>query len=218
MFHLWWNKGRDPRLRPIAAQYEPPDQLSPGEVGTLIDNSVDMRDITASIVDLAVRGYLVIEEKKVDHLLGLTHSTEYRLPSEEISRGVDCSQTSRTATLEWHLHRRQCWRCRFSLRAPQPLLHQTFPPSKTPFSVRSLAEVTTPSAQTACGPTTFFSASSLASSSSGAATARLQIWAWLRCLLSLRAFSPVIIICGFGWFMSARTQTGRASPGRDLGL
>jgi len=36
-----------------------------------------MRDITASIVDLAVRGYLVIEEQQKDHLLGLTHSKEY---------------------------------------------------------------------------------------------------------------------------------------------
>src|SRR5260221_8869774 len=39
MFYLWWTRGRDPRLRPIAAQYEPPDQLTPGEVGTLVDNS-----------------------------------------------------------------------------------------------------------------------------------------------------------------------------------
>jgi uncharacterized membrane protein YgcG len=77
MFWLWWTKGRDPRLQPIAAQYEPPDKLSPGEVGTLVDNSADMRDITASIVDLAVRGYLVIEEKQEDHLLGLTHSKTY---------------------------------------------------------------------------------------------------------------------------------------------
>ena len=77
MFWWWWKRGRDPRLRPIAAQYEPPDQLTPGEVGTLIDNSVDMRDITASIVDLAVRGYIVIEEQKKDHLLGLTHSKQY---------------------------------------------------------------------------------------------------------------------------------------------
>jgi len=77
MFSLWWTKGRDPRLRPIAAQYEPPDKLTPGEVGTLVDNSVDMRDITASIVDLAVRGYLVIEEQQKDHMLGLTHSKEY---------------------------------------------------------------------------------------------------------------------------------------------
>jgi uncharacterized membrane protein YgcG len=77
MFWLWWNRGRDPRLRPIAAQYEPPDKLTPGEVGTLIDNSVDMRDITAGIVDLAVRGYLVIEEKQTPHMLGLTHSSDY---------------------------------------------------------------------------------------------------------------------------------------------
>jgi uncharacterized membrane protein YgcG len=77
MFWWWWTHGRDPRLRPIAAQYQPPDNLTPGEVGTLIDNSVDMRDITASIVDLAVRGYLTIEEKQKDHLLGLTHSKDY---------------------------------------------------------------------------------------------------------------------------------------------
>jgi uncharacterized membrane protein YgcG len=77
MFWWWWTRGRDPRLRPIAAQYEPPDKLTPGEVGTLVDNSVDMRDITASIVDLAVRGYIVIEEKQKDHLLGLTHSKDY---------------------------------------------------------------------------------------------------------------------------------------------
>lgn len=77
MFWLWWKRGRDPRLRPIAAQYEPPDQLTPGEVGTLTDNSVDMRDITASIVDLAVRGYLVIEEKTKEHMMGLWSDKDY---------------------------------------------------------------------------------------------------------------------------------------------
>ncbi len=77
MFWRWWTRGRDPRLRPISAQYAPPDKLTPGEVGTLVDNSVDMRDITASIVDLAVRGYLTIEEQTTDHLLGLTHSKDY---------------------------------------------------------------------------------------------------------------------------------------------
>jgi uncharacterized membrane protein len=77
MFYLWWTRGRDPRLRPIAAQYEPPDQLTPGEVGTLVDNSADMRDITASIVDLAVRGYVVIEEHQRDRMLGLMHDKDY---------------------------------------------------------------------------------------------------------------------------------------------
>jgi uncharacterized membrane protein YgcG len=77
MFWLWWTRGRDPRLRPIAAQYEPPDQLSPSEVGTLIDNSVDMRDITAAIVDLAVRGYFSIEEKEKSSMMGLVHEKDY---------------------------------------------------------------------------------------------------------------------------------------------
>jgi uncharacterized membrane protein YgcG len=77
MFYLWWTVGRDPRLRPIAPQYEPPDQLTPGEAGTLIDDSANMRDITASIVDLAVRGYLVIEEHQHDRMLGLVHDKDY---------------------------------------------------------------------------------------------------------------------------------------------
>jgi uncharacterized membrane protein len=77
MFYVWWTRGRDPRLRPIAAQYEPPDQLTPGEAGTLVDNSADMRDITASIVDLAVRGYITIEEHQKDGIMGLTHHKDY---------------------------------------------------------------------------------------------------------------------------------------------
>jgi len=77
MFWLWWTRGRDPRLRPIAAMYEPPAQLTPSEVGTLVDNSVDMRDITAAIVDLAVRGYLVLEEHTQEHMMGLWTDKDY---------------------------------------------------------------------------------------------------------------------------------------------
>ena len=36
-----------------------------------------MRDITASIVDLAVRGYMVIEEVQKDRMLGLMHDKDY---------------------------------------------------------------------------------------------------------------------------------------------
>jgi uncharacterized membrane protein YgcG len=77
MFYLWWTRGRDPRLRPITAQYEPPNQLTPGECGTLIDNSADMRDITASIVDLAVRGFMVIEEHDKTSMLGLKRDKDF---------------------------------------------------------------------------------------------------------------------------------------------
>ena len=87
MFWLWYTRGRDPRLRPISVQYAPPEGLTPAEIGTLVDNSADMRDITATLVDLAVRGFVLIEEKEESKLLGLLSNTEYvfhlRKPSAE---------------------------------------------------------------------------------------------------------------------------------------
>lgn len=80
MGRLWYRIGRDPERRPIVPQYEPPRGLCPAEVGTLIDNRPDMRDITASIVDLAVRGYLRIEEEAPTGLSRLVRrGLEYRL-------------------------------------------------------------------------------------------------------------------------------------------
>ena len=77
MLWLWWTRGRDPQRQAISVQYEPPDKLTPGECGTLVDNEAAMRDITATLVDLAVKGYLTIEQKQESHLLGLTHSKDY---------------------------------------------------------------------------------------------------------------------------------------------
>jgi uncharacterized membrane protein YgcG len=56
---LWRRFGRDRgEPRAIAVQYEPPDGMTPLEVGTLIDERADPHDITATIIDLAIRGYL----------------------------------------------------------------------------------------------------------------------------------------------------------------
>lgn len=77
MFWLWWTRGRDPERDAITVQYEPPDKLTPGECGTLVDNEAAMRDITATLVDLAVKGYLTIEQTDESHLLGLSHSKGY---------------------------------------------------------------------------------------------------------------------------------------------
>jgi uncharacterized membrane protein YgcG len=64
MFGLWHTVGKDPEPgMSVAPMYEPPKGLTPAEVGTLIDDSTDPRDITSTIVDLAVRGYIKIEEK-----------------------------------------------------------------------------------------------------------------------------------------------------------
>lgn len=77
MFWLWESRGRDPRVGSIEVQYEPPAGLTPGEAGALVDNTAGMRDITATIVDLAVRGFLTIEEQNKEHLLGLYANKEY---------------------------------------------------------------------------------------------------------------------------------------------
>jgi uncharacterized membrane protein YgcG len=73
MFALWYSVGRDPDPgASVAPQYEPPRGLCPAEAGTLIDDTIHPRDITSTIVDLAVRGYMRIEEK-VDTFLVFHH-------------------------------------------------------------------------------------------------------------------------------------------------
>jgi uncharacterized membrane protein len=78
MFVLWWLKGRDPDPgMSVAPMYEPPKNMGPAEVGTLIDDSVDPRDISSVLVDLAVRGYIKIVETK--HKVLLFSSKDYEL-------------------------------------------------------------------------------------------------------------------------------------------
>jgi uncharacterized membrane protein YgcG len=63
MFTLWWYKGRDPDPGlSVAPMYEPPAGMTPAEAGTLLDDKVHPRDITSTLVDLAVRGFVKIEE------------------------------------------------------------------------------------------------------------------------------------------------------------
>lgn len=63
MFGLWWYAGRDPDPGiSVAPMYEPPAGVTPAEAGTLLDDRIHPRDITSTIVDLAVRGFIKIEE------------------------------------------------------------------------------------------------------------------------------------------------------------
>ena len=54
MLQIWRTWGRDPARRSIVPQYAPPEGLTPGEVGTLVDNRPDARDVTAVLVHLAI--------------------------------------------------------------------------------------------------------------------------------------------------------------------
>ena len=78
----WWLHGRDreyltqyyltndPRQRteplfehvPVAVEFGPPQNMRPAELGLILDESADPKDVTATIVDLAVRGHITITE------------------------------------------------------------------------------------------------------------------------------------------------------------
>jgi uncharacterized membrane protein YgcG len=217
MFRLWWTKGRDPRLRPIAAQYEPPDGLTPGEVGTVIDNSVDMRDITASIVDLAVRGFLSIEEKQKDHLFGLTHSREYVFhlkkprtewgnlkPHEQILLdGIFAGGNAGDAVALSDLH-------------------NSFYTNIAPIKSAIFSSLLEKRYYTR-NPNSLRSSYVLAGIVSGVLLIWLGLWLAKHSGMAPLAFIIAglltgAIICGFGYFMSARTETGARALEGVLGF
>lgn len=79
---LWWRHGRDRRYRTlyyltndpseetkalfghtdVVVEFLPPDGLRPAQMGVILDERADTLDVTATIIDLAVRGYLHITE------------------------------------------------------------------------------------------------------------------------------------------------------------
>jgi uncharacterized membrane protein YgcG len=76
MITLWWYKGRDPDPGlSVAPMYEPPAGMTPAESGTLLEDKVHPRDITCTLVDLAVRGFVKIEE--VDDKGLIFHHKDY---------------------------------------------------------------------------------------------------------------------------------------------
>jgi uncharacterized membrane protein YgcG len=79
---MWWTHGRDreyltqyyltndPRERaeplfhhdPIVVEFDPPQKMRPAQLGLMLDESADSKDVTATIVDLAVGGFMTISE------------------------------------------------------------------------------------------------------------------------------------------------------------
>lgn len=78
VFWLWWSKGRElsKGYEATMVEYFPPDKLRPAEVGTLLDERADTLDVSATIIDLAARGFLTIKEEAKKWIFG---STDYIL-------------------------------------------------------------------------------------------------------------------------------------------
>lgn len=75
MFGLWWRHGKEPEMGSIVPRWDPPEDLRPGPAGTLVDQRADMDDVVATILDLAVRGWIKIREVPPKVLPGLDESS-----------------------------------------------------------------------------------------------------------------------------------------------
>ena len=79
MFGLWRAKGRDDGGGlPAQVEWSPPRDLTPADVGTLLNERCDMTDVLSTLIDLAARGYLVIEDLSTKGaILGIGATTDY---------------------------------------------------------------------------------------------------------------------------------------------
>jgi len=78
IFRKWQLYGKDKRPTVIVPEYEPPHGMSPIEVAIILDERADSRDISAVLIDLAIRGFIKIEE--IDQKkLGIFGSKDYKL-------------------------------------------------------------------------------------------------------------------------------------------
>ncbi len=85
IYLLWYTRGRDqPTRLPVSYLSEPPTDLRPGLVGTLVDEFSDMKDTVATIVDLARRGVIRMTEIEKPGFLGIggTRDFEFERASE----------------------------------------------------------------------------------------------------------------------------------------
>jgi hypothetical protein len=80
----WFKYGRDPDFGPaVTAYFEGPKnasgrELTPAESGALIDEIVHVRDISATLVDLARRGYFKIEERDKNEIYFIKSTKDFK--------------------------------------------------------------------------------------------------------------------------------------------
>jgi hypothetical protein len=80
LYGLWYSRGRDPHTGLVADFLPtPPDDLPPGAAGTLLDERADERDVTATLVDLANRGVLKMDEIQGQSIAGFGGSRDFQL-------------------------------------------------------------------------------------------------------------------------------------------
>jgi len=80
---VWSRVGRDPEAGVIIARYEPPAGYSPASMRYIAEMGYDKKCFTAAILNLAVKGYLTIEDDDGDYTLRKTATEVDMAPGEK---------------------------------------------------------------------------------------------------------------------------------------
>lgn len=76
MFYIWKRWGKDDKVT-VQTEFYPPENISPGVSGYIIDGKLNRRDLTALIPYWGAGGFLKINELEKTFLLGLVKSKDY---------------------------------------------------------------------------------------------------------------------------------------------
>jgi len=80
---IWWRVGKDPAKGVIIPLYEPPSNMSPASVRFVSEMGYDNKVFTSTIVSLAVKGYLKIEEDGREYRLIKNKDSKNLLSNDE---------------------------------------------------------------------------------------------------------------------------------------
>lgn len=109
-FKIWKEHGIDPVKPTVIPQFNPPDGLSPSILGYLHYEKIKNNTFTVSLINLAIKKYICIEEEKVKKLFGLSSSVVYKLkklkgldallPKEEVIIMQELFKSKNTVTID----------------------------------------------------------------------------------------------------------------------
>jgi len=205
LFRRWYRTGKEPeRKGPLVVQYEPPAAAHPAELGVLFDQKADVRDVTATIVHLAVKGYLVI------------HEEDKRTYAFELTKGYDTDPTLTS-------YERDILNGLFTVAAPGEKVALSSLERKFHVTMKAARD----DIEKACVERGWFTRrpSAVRAAYFGVGTVVLGILFWV---LGGAVFSgpvslasaviTVVCIFGFGYFMPSRTRAGADAYAEALGF
>jgi uncharacterized membrane protein YgcG len=105
-FWVWFKIGRDPAKGPIIPLFSPPEGFTPGAVRFVTRMGFDHKSFASAVVDMAVKGFLNIQENQDEFTLSKTGASEALLSKGEKRIAKNLFQWADHIKLETANHRK----------------------------------------------------------------------------------------------------------------